>query len=217
MATRERPVDRGRERGRDLMRALGKDIRQARRGLGLSLRFVAAQVGISAMELSRIERSLAPWVSIYLLATICAVVGLDLSARTYPGGQALRDGRQARLLVKLRQRLHAALGWSTEVPLPIVGDQRAWDGFIRGPGWRYGAECERNPTDGQALCRRIRLKLRDSGVDGVILLLPDTRRTREFRRQFADLLATDYPVPGRLALKRLAAGEDPGGSAIVVI
>jgi len=74
-----------------------------------------------------------------------------------------------------------------------------------------------SPHDGQALVRHIRLKQRDGEVDGVILLLPDTRQVREFRRLFADMLAADFPVAGRCALERLAAGDDPGGSAVVVM
>lgn len=113
--------------------------------------------------------------------------------------------------------MHPALGWGTEVPLPSPGDQRAWDAVVRGPDWRYGIEAELNPIDGQALLRRLTLKERDGMVDGVILLMPDTRQTRLFRREFADLLAAQFPVRGSLALGRLAAGHDPGGSAIVVL
>jgi hypothetical protein len=52
------------------------------------------------------------------------------------------------------------------------------------------------PRDAQALDRRIQLKARDSSVDGVILLLPDTRAARLFLDD---------------------AGVDPGGSSIVVV
>jgi hypothetical protein len=121
------------------------------------------------------------------------------------------------LLEKLRAGLHPRLRWRTEVPLPIPGDKRAWDGTISGPGWFYGVEAETNPIDGQASLRRIQLKVRDAHADGVVLLLPDTRQSREFRRQFADLLAADFPVNGRRAVELLAAGVDPGGSAIVVL
>lgn len=199
------------------MRAIGREIRLARRQLGLSLKSVGHAVGISASELSRIERGLADWASLIVLTQLCAVVGLDLSARAYPGGSPLRDARQGVLLTKFRARLHPSLGWGTEVPLPIPGDQRAWDAMILGEGWRYGTEAELNPIDGQALIRRLMLKQRDGGVDGVILLLPDTRQARLFRREFSDLLATDFPIPARLALVRLANGLVPGGNAIVII
>ena len=217
MATRERAVHRGAQRGRDLLRAIGREIRLARRGLGLSLEFVARAVGISASELSRIERGMAEWASLVVLAKLSAVVGLDLAVRAYPGGPPIRDLRHGRLLNRLRALLHASLRWALEVPLPNPGDQRAWDAMIRGDGWRFGVEAELNPIDGQALIRRLMLKRRDGGVDGVILLLPDTRQARLFRREFADLLATDFPVPARLALARLAKGLHPGGSALTII
>lgn len=217
MVAKQRAADRGTIRGRDIIRMIGSEIRRARVGLGLSIEFVAREVGISPSELSRLERAEAPWASVVILARICAVVGLDLSARAYPGGAPLRDARHARVLSRFRVRLHASVGWGTEVPLPNPGDQRAWDAMIKGTGWRFGVEAELNPTDGQALIRRLMLKQRDGGVDGVILLMPDTRQTRQFRREYADLLVASFPVPGRVALDRLAKGLHPGGNAIVII
>jgi hypothetical protein len=61
------------------------------------------------------------------------------------------------------------------------------------------------------------LKLRDGGVDGVLLLLPDSRRTREFLRAGGDGLRTLLPLDGRRALELLGAGVDPGGNAIIVL
>jgi transcriptional regulator with XRE-family HTH domain len=217
MSTRQRPADRGRQRGLDQVRTIGREIRLARRTLSLSLAAVGQAVGISATELSRIERGLAPWVSLVLLAQLCAVVGLDLSARAYPGGVPLRDARHGRLLAELFGLIHRSLRRGAEVPMPLRGDQRGWDGWIAGSGWRYGVEVELNPIDGQALLRRIHLKERDSGVNGVILVLPDTRQSRLFRRHFADLLAADFTVPGRRSLELLGAAADPGGSSVVVL
>lgn len=199
------------------MRSTGAEIRLARIQRGLSIALVASAVGISPSELSRIERGVAPWVSVTVLSRICAVVGLDLFVRAYPGGRPLRDARHGRQLAKLKARLHPTLGWALEVPLPNPGDQRAWDAMIRGDAWRYGVECEMNPIDGQAMLRRLALKQRDGMVDGVILLLPDTRQARLFRREFAQLLDEQFPVSSAKALRRLAAGLDPGGCAIVTL
>lgn len=145
------------------------------------------------------------------------MVGLDLVVRAYPGARSLRDTRHGRQLARLQGRLHQALNWSVEVPLPNPGDQRAWDAMVRGDAWRYGVECELNPVDGQALLRRLHLKLRDGAVDGVILLLPDTRQSRIFRREFAPVLQVEFPVAAALALRRLAAGEPPGGNSLIVL
>jgi hypothetical protein len=132
-------------------------------------------------------------------------------------GRPLRDARHARLLGTLQRRLHVRLAWRTEVPLPLRGAQRAWDATISGQGWRYGVEAEMNPSDGQAILCRLQLKQRDGGVDGVILLLPETRQPRLFRREFAPLLAAQLPVPSRRALAALTVGGNPGGSSIVVL
>ena len=182
VATRERAAHRGRNRGRELARSIGREIRLSRRQAGLTLKVLGRQVGISASELSRIERGLADWASLVLLSELCAVVGLDLSAKAYAGGAPIRDAAHARLLEKLRAKLDAALSWAIEVPFPNPGDQRAWDALIRGEGWRFGVEAELNPIDGQALIRKLNQKQKEGMVDGLILLMRDTRQTRLFRR-----------------------------------
>jgi hypothetical protein len=158
-----------------------------------------------------------PTVQLDLLARVTALVGLDLSVRTFPGGHPLRDHAHLELLLSFRARLHPSLRWSTEVPLPSQGDPRAWDGMVRGVGWRYGVEAETAPNDWQALSRRIELKKRDGMVDGVILLLPETRRTRLFLEAAQKVIPGLFPVPPRRILGRLGEGLDPGGSGIAVL
>ena len=47
---------------------------------------------------------------------------------------------------------------------------------------------------------------------------PEHRKvSRLFRREFADLIANDYPVSGRHAVQLLGAGANPGGSAVIVL
>ena len=217
MVAKQRAVDRGDMRGRSMVGSVGAEIRLARTSLGLSLQLVASASGISASELSRIERARADWVSVVALSRLCAVVGLDLAVRAYPGGRPLRDTRHVRKLEQLHACLHPTLGWALEVPLPNPGDQRAWDAMVRGSDWRYGVECEMNPVDGQALLRRLKQKQRDGMVDGVILLLPETRQARQFRREYADALRSEFPVRASTALRQLATGSAPGGSAVVVM
>jgi transcriptional regulator with XRE-family HTH domain len=218
MGTRERPADRGKQRGREITLALGREVRAARRGLGLSLREVARAVDLSAAEVSRIERGLVAGVSVTTFATLLAVVGLELSGRAFAGGQPIRDAGHARLLIRFRGKLDDRLIWRTEVPFPQPGDKRAWDATITNAAktWRHGVEAETRPSDGQALTRRLTLKQRDGGMDGVLLILPDTRHSRAFRAEFGSLLRAEFPVPGADALRRLAAGQDPGGSALIV-
>ena len=217
MATRERPVDRGQRLGSAALRHIGDALRDARRGLGLSIATVAAAVGISGAELSRVERARAPWVAHLTLARLAAAVGLDMTVRFYPGGPPVRDAPQISILSDFAHELAASLRWDTEVPLPIPGDLRAWGGMIRGSGWRFGVEAESAPRDGQALTRRLQLKIRDGDVDGLILLVRDTRQTRAFRKAAAVELAALLPRSGRDIMRALRRGERPPGSGIVVV
>ena len=155
--------------------------------------------------------------SVDLLARIAVAVGLELSVRAYPGGHPIRDAAQVALLAAFRARLHPTLRWSTEVPLPILGDLRRWDSVVAGDGWRCGVEAETAPRDWQALAGRIELKRRDGEVDAVILVLPETRRAREFLQAVAGFIPTVFPVPARQVLARLGEGHDPGGSGVVVL
>jgi hypothetical protein len=167
--------------------------------------------------MTRFEHRLVEDVGMIRMAQVLSVVGLELTARAYPGGQPLRDAGHVRLLSRFRALLHPSLGWATEVPLPAAGDLRAWDGMVRGPSWRYGTEAETHPTDAQALGRRAELKQRDGQVDGVLLVLPDTRHVRLFLAAAADVLQSTFSVPGRRAVELLRVGIDPGGSSVIVL
>jgi hypothetical protein len=83
--------------------------------------------------------------------------------------------------------------------------------------WRHGVEAEMVPRDGQALIRRIQLKRRDGGVDGVLLLLRPTRQSRLFVREAADMLRTAFPFPGSRALELLRAGVEPEGDSVIIL
>jgi transcriptional regulator with XRE-family HTH domain len=217
MTTRERSFDRGRRLGRAALVALGSEIRAARIDRGLTTRAVAQAAHCDPSTVSRVERGLVPGVTYVFLAVLASIVGLDLVGRLYPGGQPLREPEHAGLLGYFGSLLHRSLYWGTEVPLPGAREQRAWDGMVRGPSWRYGTELEMAPTDSQALNRRLQLKVRDGNVDGVMLLLPKTRRAREFMAGAGATLAPNFPVPGATAMERLQAGENPGGSSIIVL
>lgn len=195
----------------------GLEIRLARVGAGLSVDAVAAAVGCSNAEISRIERGLALKVPLERLSRAAAAVGLDLVVRTHPGGDPLRDAGQHATAASFATFLPPTLRWSVEVPLPIAGDPRAWDGLVAGDGWRYGVEVETQPTDAQALLRRLHLKERDGQVDGLLLVMPDTRRVRMFVRAASAELRSAFPIPGPVALARLRAGTDPGGSAAILL
>ena len=220
MATRERPADRGRRRTRDALVRLGREHRDARIAAGLSLRQCAAASGASYPQLSRFERGEIERLNVPDVGAWCAVVGLDVGLRAFPAGDPIRDRSQLALLERLRSRLHPSLVWRTEVPLPIVGDLRAWDAEIRGSTpetWRVRVEAETAITDGQALERRLARKLRDDPDGHLVLLVADTRTNRRAAAALRSGLSATFPTPARATLTALAAGREPPGSSMVLM
>jgi transcriptional regulator with XRE-family HTH domain len=217
MATRERRLDRGREQAARIIRNSAGEIRQARRGSGLSIRAVASSVGMSESTFGRIERSELPAVTIAQLATACAAVGLRLAARAYPDGDPIRDASQVQLLGRLRREVPDTVPWRTEVPVPIPGDLRAWDAQCRFGSVVVGVEAETRLVDVQALDRRIALKARDAGVAIVILLVADTGTNRRLLAAHREALRPNYPLDTRAVLAAVRAGRAPAASGIVVL
>ena len=214
MSPRERPSDRAARVADETLHALGRELRRARVGSGLSLRAVSAAADASHVEIGRIERGRSPNVPYRRLVRVAAVVGLDLPLRPYPSGDAIRDAAQNRLLDRLARRLHPSLRLRREVPLPIPGDRRAWDGVIEGRGWSVPVEAETRIDDVQALERKLALKRRDGGFAAIVLLVADTRGNRAAlsaaTEAFKDLRGD--PVA---ALAALARGTHPDGGAVI--
>jgi hypothetical protein len=110
-----------------------------------------------------------------------------------------------------------------EVPLPIVGDRRAWDvwlaDLIDDVGRRRGmpVEVESRIGDAQAQMRRLTLKMRDAEVDHVLLVVADTPANRRAVAAAWIVLGVMFPISARKALAALAAGRYPGGSCLVFI
>jgi len=176
---------------------------------------VAAFAGVSAAEVSRVERRAAPWVSLELLFRIAAAVGVEPAVRLYPMANPIRDAGQLALLSRLRGRLAPSLGWRTEVPLPAIGDRRAWDALIVGSTWRIAVEAETRLRDIQAVTRRIELKRRDAGQEIVILLVADTHANALALESARTSLAELFPMRARHLLRALSQGNEPSGSGIV--
>jgi transcriptional regulator with XRE-family HTH domain len=199
---------------------LGEEHRIARVGAGLSLRDTAEASGSSRSQLSRFERGAIDRASMTDLGAWFAVLGLDLVIKAYPAGDPIRDRAQLALLERLRARLHPALRWRTEVPLPIEGDLRAWDAEIIGAKpnpWRARVEAETKIAEGQALERRLALKLRDDPGGHLILLVSDTRANRAALRSIGVGMRELLPLETRAILTALAAGRDPGMSGVVIL
>ena len=217
MAATDRRIDRAVRASELARQRLGAEIRQARIEHDISQEAAARGAGLAQSSWSRLERGITRTVALEDLYRAAAAVGLVLKTSIYPGGEPLRDAPQLALLERLRARLPHDAGWATEVPLPNAGDQRAWDALNRLGQRRVGVEAETRGRDAQALQRKLTLKRRDGGVDHVILLMADTRHNRSFLRAAGSGFRQDFPLPGRIALARLEAGVDPGGSAIILL
>jgi len=194
MATSERSIDIARREGARTRARLADELRRARRSAGLSQTAAGAPCGVC----------------------LAGVVGLDFAIRTFPAADALREAGHARLLGRFRQRLHPNVRWRTEVPLPIPGDRRAWDGLIEGHDRRQPVEAETVIADAQATERKLSLKLRDGGFDDVILVVADTPKYREALAA-APAAFSRLDTPPRDRLAALGAARDPRGSGIVLL
>ena len=220
MTTRERPIDRGRRLATADRIRIGHELRVARQILGRSLDSLGRASGMSASQVGRIERGVLSSVTVDQLARVGAVVGLDVRVRSYPGPDPLLDAGQVAIIRRLRQRIDPALPFRTEVVLPTFGDQRAWDaliGGLRGGAAQLPVDADTRLVDSQAQIRRMMLKLRDSGFDSVLWVLADTHANRDAVSAGASTILPDFPVSARKALAALAAGQHPGGSALVLI
>ena len=223
MATQDRRASRGRTRGRRLLAELLAEVETARVSRGLSHATLGRAIGLSGSQVGRFLRAETDEISLPRLSALLAVVGLDFSARAYPGGPAIRDRAQLALLERFRVRLHPSLRWRTEAP--VVGvptsttvDQRAWDAAVDSAGWALRVEAETRLHDVQALQRRIALKQRDSGAGVIaVLLVSDTRANSAAIHLANAAVMSQFPVSGRLAMQRLSRGETPGGNALVVL
>jgi len=217
MSATERRTHRALHEAERSLAHVGRDIRQARLEHDLSQETTARAAGISSSSVSRIERGVAKRVPLDMVARVAATVGLALHLRAFPRGEPIRDAAHLALLARLRAHLPSTVRWQTEVPFPKFADLRAWDAVVRVAGILIAIEAETRVRDVQSLQRRLALKRRDGGADHLVLLLADTRHNRTFMRATGDALRNDFPVPGPVALDRLIAGKDPGGSSIILL
>jgi len=195
---------------------LATEIRRSRVGSGLSLRDVGQATGVDPTRIWRFERGQPTNLRLEDIGAIAAVVGRELSIRSFPAGDAIRDAGHTRLLERFHQQLHPSLRWHTEVPFPLPGDLRAWDAVTGRADWRVGVEAETVIDDTQALDRKLAFKARDGAVDHVILLVADTPRNRSALAA-APAAFADLPLTSRTVLRCLRAGQEPAASGIVVL
>jgi transcriptional regulator with XRE-family HTH domain len=200
-----------------MVQELARECRIARAAASLSQAMVGRALGVSRERISRFERGDDVDPGFLFLVRLFAVLGMSLTARAWPDGSPRRDAVHGYLLSAFANVLHPELGWRIEVPLPASRDRRAWDAMITIGQTRIGVEAETQLRDGQALQRRLNLKMRDGGVDHLLLVVSDTRSNRAFLRWWAAEVRGDLPGGSTELLDALRAGRDPGKSGIVLL
>jgi transcriptional regulator with XRE-family HTH domain len=218
MATRERPGDRGAADAREAALALGEELRAERRRAGLSLRTAGRRAGMSGWQLGRLERSALEEPTLEQVARAARAVGLRASVKLYPDENAVRDAPQLALLDRFERVLAPSLRLRREVPLPLRGDFRAWDGRIADGEQTASIEGESRLGDVQAVSRRVALKQRDDPECGVvILLIARTAHNRRVLGQHREALRHQFPLDGAAILRDLRAGRVPAAGGILML
>jgi hypothetical protein len=217
MPARNEPALHGRRIAQRLRAAFGAELLAGRLGAGISQRSAGIAAGMSHTQFGRIERGQLTGLTFDQAARSAAAVGLRLTLKTYPDGDPARDAAHLGLAERFRRRLPRGAIWRTEVPMPIPGDRRAWDGAAILLGRSAGCELEMRLGDLQALERRIVPKQRDSGVDVVILVIADTRHNRRMLALHRDDLRGLLPLDSRQVLDAFRRGELPERSGIVTV
>ena len=212
MPSAERSFDLGNRRADRILRLIGSEVRDARIGAGLSQKSVAMAARTSIAQVSRIERAALPNVSLRDATILASVLGLDLVARTYPGGDPLRDTAQAKKIGELLSHVRRPLRYQTEALLPHrdgIPERRRWDSLITDGISELGVEVEMRLHDAQAQTGRLRSKVQDGRVDRALLVIADTRHNRRVLREFPEYFA-DWPRLGSAkVLATLKRGELP--------
>ncbi|MEX1171058.1 MAG: hypothetical protein WEG56_00460 [Chloroflexota bacterium] len=220
MPVRYGPLERALADVRRIEARIIEDLIAARVAAGLSRADVGAVVGLSPHEIGRIDRREIESLRLEDVARYAAGVGRSLGARLYVAGDAVRDGPQQRVLERMHVRVARPARWRIEVPLAGVEapDARAWDAVIDGHGCVDGVEAETRLADGQAIIRKVNLKLRDDrAVRHLFLLVAATRANREAVRVVRNGLRADFPLDTRAVLAALGRGACPGANGIVIL
>lgn len=217
MSNRLRRVEEAAIAGRRLQHDLGTELREARLARGIRQDDVARAAGVSRAKVSRVERGALRDLAIADLARHGAAVGLKLHARFYPQSGGLRDAAQLDLIRRFRARIGDRCTWQLEAPLPIPGDQRAFDGLLRRGSTTIAIEAITRLRDAQAQLRAATQKQRDGQATRLVILIKASHANRAALDTAADILATTFPLGTRTTLAALAAGADPGRNGIVLL
>ncbi len=198
------------------MSVVADELREARLRGGLGQGEVGRALGVSRMRVSRVERRRVRSVTLDYLARHAALLGLRLSVKLYPVGGSLRDAAQARYIARFVERIGHRWRVQLDVPIPLPGDLRGIDVYLSG-ACTIAVEVVTRLTDLQALLRAAQLKQRDIGATRLILVIAGSQANRRALEEARPTLLATFDLDTRRTMARLAAGEDPGRDAIVVL
>ena len=216
MATHVRAIDEARRRWQRAQLDLGNELRTGRHIRNLTLRQLAASIGVSASEICRRELGQARF-SGEQLAVHAAAIGLRLSVKLWPVGGGIRDAGQVRYIAAFVARVGRAWSITLEAPIPIAGDLRAVDVLLAAGSVRVAVEVVTRLADLQAQVRAAELKARDIGATRLVIVVAGTRANRTALAEARGGLAGAFDLDTRRVMADLAAGRDPGRDAIVVL
>ncbi|HEX5579734.1 MAG TPA: helix-turn-helix domain-containing protein, partial [Candidatus Limnocylindria bacterium] len=186
-----------------LLQRLGRELRLARIAAGSSQAEVGRRLGLSKSEISRIERSEIPGLTVLALQRHAAVLGLQLSARLYPGGRRVLDAPQLALLGRARERLEPAWRWELEVPVPLPRDLRAVDARLNRGDISIVVEAITRLSDVQAQVRAAQLKARDLNATRLMLLVGGSSANRAALREAGPIIRAAFATGTRRLLATL--------------
>lgn len=195
----------------------GRELCLARHMAGATMQQVVERIGCSKSTVSRIERGRSPRVTLERIVLIGAAVGLRPSLRFFPTQRPVRDEGQMELLAAFTRRMHPAWLHRHELPMPRAGDLRAADQVSSIQGCRILVEAYRRFVDYQAQVRAVRGKQRDLGTERVVIVVEDTRVNRRAIQAAGAELRRSFPLAARKLFAALAAGQDPGADALVLL
>ena len=208
----------GREDASRLATEFGRELRIARRAAGVSQATLATRAAMSDSQLSRLERGRSSRATLDQLCRAARAAELRPSLRLYPTGVSIRDHAQLALLGRLEAVLAPPLRLRREVPIPLHGDPRAWDGRITDGRRSASIEGESKIVDAQSLQRRVEAKIRDDPDAGVVILvLNRTAHNRAVLRVHREAFRLMAPLDGGRILFHLRRGEVPPAGGIVML
>jgi transcriptional regulator with XRE-family HTH domain len=213
-----------RTRHRDLLRAIGEEVRRLRFDAGLSQRSVASAAGIAQSHLSRVEAGEAE-PGIEVLLRVARVLGADLSVRLFPNsGPAIHD----RTSVPMTDALLRVLSprWRRALEVGVVRPVRGVIDLVLED--RTSPATVASEVQGQV--RRVEQQIRwaNQKADALaalpeqqgrhvsrLLVLRNSHATRDVVHAAGSMLATAYPASTAAAVRALTSDAPWPGSSLV--